>query len=246
MATILGISSQTAYGSIGISAYQFVLQKLGHEVICFPTGTYLTHPELGRTIGHNINADTLSDMGAELISMRLDEKISWVISGYFFSAEQAESVKWFVTQLKVRNPNILYCCDPVIGDTPEGMYVDTEIAQYIKNILVPMADMVSPNKFETNYLGKLNNKQILLKSVNGNENHFIEAGNTIKQPFNPVDKYLAGAGDLFSALFIGYKLNGLSAKVALEKATKFLQILAEYSIEHNCKTLPIVENQHHL
>lgn len=249
MATILAISSQVCYGRVGLSAYSFVLQKLGHEVICLPTINYLTHPGLGKPVGVVTNADTLADMGAELISLRLEEKIDYVISGYFNNVQQALTVKWLVTTLKTKNPLIKYCCDPVIGDEPNGQYVDDAVANFIKTILVPMADMVSPNTFEANYLGSLKNHQILHKSVVENgvyKNTYTSHTGIVEQEFEHVDKHLFGAGDLFTGLFIGYLLNELSPGEALEKATMFLERLAKYSFTRNCEQLPIIENQNYL
>lgn len=249
MAVILAISSQVAYGRVGLSAYSFALQKLGHEVISLPTVSWLTHPKLAgnkdrRPIGDIVSGDKLADMGAELISMRLEENIDWVMSGYFANAEQAASVKWLVTQLKSKNPDIKYCCDPVMGDEPKGLYVAEEVAQYIKTYLAPMADLVTPNVFEAEYLGKLRAKTVLLKQKA--ENIYTVNGENIRQSFEPVDVHLNGAGDLFTALFLGYQLNGLTPKLALEKASAFLQLCAEYSREHGCAQLPVVELQSYI
>ncbi|MBL1420715.1 MAG: bifunctional hydroxymethylpyrimidine kinase/phosphomethylpyrimidine kinase [Alphaproteobacteria bacterium] len=244
MAVILAISSQVAYGRVGLSAYSFALQKLGHEVICLPTVNWLTHPKLGRPIGEVTNADKLADMGAELISLRLEEKIDYIISGYFANAEQAHSVKWLVTQLKTKNPEIQYCCDPVMGDEPKGLYVAEDVAQYIKDYLAPMADLVTPNAFEAKYLGELRAKKILQKSAN--QNIYTENAVSISQKFSPIDVHLNGAGDLLTALFIGYQLNGLKAEKALAKATLFLQKCAEYTAKHGCAQLPVIELQEYL
>lgn len=256
MATILAISSQVAYGRVGLSAYNFCLQKLGHEVICLPTVSWLTHPGLGKPIGVATDADKLADMGAELISLRLEEKIDCVISGYFKTAEQAHSVKWLVTQLKSKNPDIQYICDPIMGDEPKGLYVAEDVAQYIKDTLVPMADMVTPNAFEAAYLGELNNKRIelnnrriLYKSVVKQgvySNVYVENGHEISQDFEHIDRHLFGAGDLFTGLFIGYLLNDISPSDALKKTTIFVQKLAQYSLEHECDQLPIIQLQEFL
>lgn len=249
MSVILAISSQVAYGRVGLSAYNFALQKLGHELICLPTVNWLTHPALApqkdrRPIGEVTDADKLADMGAQLISLRLEEKIDWVISGYFANAAQAHSVKWLVTQLKSKNPEIKYCCDPVMGDEPTGLYVAEDVAQYIKDYLAPMADLLTPNEFEAQYLGEVRAKSTLQKQAK--QNVYSQNDLNITQSFKPVDVHLNGAGDLLAALFLGYRLNGLSHKDALKKATEFLQLCAEYTLENDCQQLPVVELQEYL
>lgn len=244
MAIILAISSQVAYGRVGLSAYSFALQKLGHQVIGLPTVNWVTHPKLGRPIGEITNADKLADMGAELISMRVEEKIDWVLSGYLANAAQAATVKWLVTQFKSKNPEIKYCCDPVMGDEPKGLYVAEDVAQYIKAYLAPMANLVTPNEFEAEYLGELRAKSVLRKTKS--KNIHTHNGVNIEQGFSPINVHLNGAGDLFSALFLGYQLNGLGDEISLKKATEFLQLCAEYMLEHGCDQLPVVELQNYL
>lgn len=244
MAVILAISSQVAYGRVGLSAYTFALQLLGHQVIALPTVNWLTHPNLARPIGEVTDADKLADMGAQLISLRLEEKIDWVLSGYFATAAQAHSVKWLVTQLKTKNPDIKYACDPVMGDHPKGLYVGEDVAQYIKDFLAPMADLVTPNEFEAAYLDTQNHKTTLLKTHG--ENFYSDDGQKISQKYKPINVHMNGAGDLFSALFLGYQINGDTARTALKKATDFLQKCAEYSLKNNCRQLPVIELQEYL
>ncbi len=246
MATILAISSQVAYGNVGLSAYQFALQRLGHKVIAFPTVSHITHPKLGKPKGMALSGDMLADMGAELISMRLDEKIDYIISGYFNSIDQAKSVKWLVTQLKTKNPDIEYCCDPVMGDYPKGLYVGQEIAEFIRDHLAPLADLVTPNQFEAEFLGELHNPETLLKSVNDVKNIYIDKNGQLSQNFDRADIHLNGAGDLFAALFVGHRLNGMISKQALGKTSEFMTLLAIYSLKHGCDQLPIIENQQYL
>lgn len=243
MATILAISSNVSYGKVGLNAYNFALQKLGHEVICIPTVNMITHPGLGKPVSYSLSGDKLADMAAELISMRVEEKLDYIISGYFNDIAQAKAVKWLVTEFKTKNPNIQYVCDPVMGDEPKGLYIKLEIADYMRDYLCPMADLISPNNFEAKYLGTLRAKKILMKAVDGNMNSYFDGINTVNSIFNPVNKHLHGAGDLFIGLFIGHILNNDQPQQALDKATQTLQKMAQYSQEHNCAQLPIVELQ---
>lgn len=49
-----------------------------------------------------------------------------------------------------------YCflvCDPVMGDNGK-MYVPKELKDIYKNKIVPLADIVVPNQYETEYVKK--------------------------------------------------------------------------------------------
>jgi pyridoxine kinase len=57
-----------------------------------------------------------------------------------------------VARVKSANPAARYCCDPVIGDARQGMFVKAGVAELIRVRLLPIADVVTPNHFELDYL----------------------------------------------------------------------------------------------
>jgi pyridoxine kinase len=42
----------------------------------------------------------------------------------------------------------VYCCDPVIGDVEEGVYVRPGIEEFLRDRALPQADVAKPNLFE--------------------------------------------------------------------------------------------------
>ena len=46
------------------------------------------------------------------------------------------------------NPRAIYCCDPVIGDVEEGVYVREGIEEFLRDHALPQADIATPNRFE--------------------------------------------------------------------------------------------------
>ncbi len=57
-----------------------------------------------------------------------------------------------VGAVKRANPEAHYCCDPVIGDVEKGVFVRKGVPEFIKKDAVPLADIVTPNQFELDYL----------------------------------------------------------------------------------------------
>jgi pyridoxine kinase len=57
-----------------------------------------------------------------------------------------------VARVKGANPAARYCCDPVIGDVSQGVFVRRGIPEFIKERMLPIADVVTPNQFELDYL----------------------------------------------------------------------------------------------
>ena len=50
------------------------------------------------------------------------------------------------------NPKALYPCDPIIGDEPAGIYVAEAAANAVRDQLVLLSDIVTPNAFELGWL----------------------------------------------------------------------------------------------
>src|SRR5205807_3064595 len=57
-----------------------------------------------------------------------------------------------VEQIRAANPRALFCCDPVIGDVDTGSYVTAGIAEFFRDRALALADIVTPNRFELEYL----------------------------------------------------------------------------------------------
>src|SRR5690606_33844391 len=78
-------------------------------------------------------------------------EVAAVLSGYLGEAEQAGAVASLVAAVKRKNRKALYLCDPVIGDR-EGLYVPESTASAIRDRLIPLADIATPNRYELAWL----------------------------------------------------------------------------------------------
>ncbi|XP_051564523.1 pyridoxal (pyridoxine, vitamin B6) kinase a isoform X3 [Myxocyprinus asiaticus] len=56
-----------------------------------------------------------------------------------------------VQELKRANPNLVYVCDPVLGDNG-AMYVPENLLPIYRDKVVPAADIITPNQFEAELL----------------------------------------------------------------------------------------------
>ena len=75
-----------------------------------------------------------------------------ILSGYLGSPEIAAVVADFVARAKARNPALLYCCDPVLGDRDRGLFVHADIPPLVRDRLCRLADIITPNHFEFEFL----------------------------------------------------------------------------------------------
>jgi pyridoxine kinase len=153
MACILAVSSQVAHGSVGLSVIVPALQALGHEVVALPTVLLSNHPGgHAQVAGLRVPSDTLSAMLAALHFNGRLARIDAVLSGYLPSAGHVAVVAALVSQLRASTPDLPYLCDPVIGDWPNGIYIEVEAAAAIRDRLLPLATVLTPNVFELGWI----------------------------------------------------------------------------------------------
>ena len=74
-----------------------------------------------------------------------------MLSGYLGAADQAALVGETVSRIKRANPRALYCLDPVFGDDGRA-YAKAGVAEAMARVLLPLADIVTPNAFELSSL----------------------------------------------------------------------------------------------
>lgn len=152
MGTILAISSQVARGHVGLRAIVPALQALGHDVIMLPTVLLSNHPGHGAVAGQRIDPTLLRQMLATLDGHGWLGGVDAILSGYLPSAEHVAVVAEAVGMVRGHRPAATYFCDPVLGDDPKGLYIAEEAARGIAERLVPIADVIFPNRFELSWL----------------------------------------------------------------------------------------------
>ena len=165
-------------------------------------------------------------------------EVGAIHSGYLGSAEQAAQVARLVGALREKNPDALYLCDPVIGDEG-GLYVPEDTAAAIRDTLLPLASVTTPNRFELQWLTgtTADDNTRLLEAARGlgpqrvlvTSAFAMMAGSTGNLLLTPRDAFLAehramadppnGTGDLLAALFLAHLLAGKTDEQALHTAT---------------------------
>ena len=148
MGRILAISSQVARGSVGLSAITAALQRLGHEVVALPTVILSSHLGYPNVAGTKVDVGTLHQMLGALETNGWLAEVDAVLTGYLPSRAHVRFAAEAFARVRAIQPQSLNFCDPVLGDDPEGLYVDPGAAEAVREELLPIADLVSPNRFE--------------------------------------------------------------------------------------------------
>ncbi|WP_347350671.1 pyridoxal kinase PdxY [Intrasporangium sp.] len=149
---ILSIQSHVAYGHAGNSAAVFPLQRLGHDVYPVLTVTFSNHTGYGLARGPVIAPSDVRDVIDGVEARGVFPFVDAVLSGYQGAEAVGEIILDAVARVKAANPHAIYCCDPVMGDVGRGFFVRAGIPEYMRDEVVPKADIVTPNQFELEFL----------------------------------------------------------------------------------------------
>jgi pyridoxine kinase len=148
----LSIQSSVAYGHVGNSAATFPLQRLGHEVWPVHTVVFSNHTGYGAWRGPLLPPDDVRAVVTGIADRGVLATCDGVLSGYLGGPGICEVVVDAVAQVKAANPAATYTCDPVMGNATSGCFVDPAIPPIIREQVVPVADIITPNQFELGFL----------------------------------------------------------------------------------------------
>lgn len=236
---VIVISSHVARGSVGNRAAVFALEAFGFPVWAVPTVVLPWHPGHGLATRLEHDRDGFDRFMDDLINAPWIDEVGAVLTGYMANEAQVESVAKLISGLKLRDPSIVHLCDPVIGDNG-GLYVREETAAAIRDCLIPLCDITTPNRFELAWLsgadepdtlsGVLNlaskfaPKIVFATSVPATQSGMT--GNLLATPSQTLGAFHAevkdppnGPGDLTAAVFLAHRLSGDGLSVSLSKTT---------------------------
>lgn len=232
---VIVISSHVARGTVGNRAAVFALESLGFPVWAVPTIMLPWHPGHGRATRIVPDNKSFAALIGDLGKARWLPEVGAIITGYLGDAAQADAIANLVKIVKATNPRILYLCDPVIGDA-NGLYVPEATAIAIRDKLLPLADVTTPNRFELSWLTgmsvadnpaiiaaaqRLGVERTLVTTAHGMlagsiGNLFLSPKSALLVEHRLVDGPSNGLGDLTSALFMSHLLSNEGEERALK------------------------------
>ncbi len=263
---VISIQSRVSYGSVGNSAAVFPLQRLGFDVWEIDTVELSNHTGYGAWKGSVLGADHVRAIAEGLRERGVLPRCEAVLSGYLGEAAVADAVLETLGLAREANPEVLYCCDPVMGDSGKGFFVKKGIPELIKARALPSANIITPNLFELQQLSEITVASladaeracrklhgvgpsiILVTSLEGDGNIVMavsEEGrfHRTETPILPFPLPPSGAGDLTAAIFLARYLESKDARYALELTTDSVFGILEHTLQRGAPELAIVEAQ---
>ena len=148
---IISVSSRISRGYIGNTASGFAARRLGHDVWEVPTVIWAHHPGHGTPPGMTMPAEIIADMLTGLERPEWRRHIDLVMTGYFADADQVRATADFINRLQDARQQFQVLVDPVCGDS-YGIYVADDVIATIRSHLLPLADIIIPNRYELDVL----------------------------------------------------------------------------------------------
>ncbi len=268
MPTVLSLQSRVAYGHVGNAASVFPLQRLGIEAWALDTVAFSNHTGHGRWRGSIVPAAEIAILFEGIADLGILPRTDAVLSGYLGDAATGPVLLDIVERVRAANPAALFCVDPVIGDVETGSYVTEGIAEFFRDRALALADIVTPNQFELEYLtgGRVASiaeaasaaaalrargpKIALITSLDAAPDRvtMLAAGTdgvwAVETPRLPV--VLNGCGDVTAALFLGHLLRGQTLPDALALTAAAIFAVIETTLRLDRYELALVAAQDEL
>jgi pyridoxine kinase len=265
--TVISIQSQVAFGHVGNSAAVFPMQMHGIDVIAVPTTLLSNRPGYPTIRGRVLDAPLVADLLLGIEERGALDTCKMILSGYLGSPGIAAVVADFVARARARNPKLSYCCDPVLGDRDRGLFVHADIPPLVRERLSPLADIVTPNHFEFEFLcgAKATTSDQMIEAgqallargpstvvvtsaeladtpAGEIETIAIERSNAwrVRTPKLPISPN--GTGDLFAALFASARVLGSDTPDALGHAASAIFAVLERTALGGTGEMRIVES----
>jgi pyridoxine kinase len=269
--SVISIQSQVAYGHVGNSAAMFPMQMHGIDVVAVPTTLLSNRPGYPTIRGRVLDAQLVSDLLLGIEERGAVETSQMILSGYLGSPEIAAVVAEFVARAKARNPKLAYCCDPVLGDRDRGLFVHADIPPLVRDLMCPLADIITPNHFEFEWLcgAKTTTSDQMIAQAQtllgrGPSTVVVTSAELEDTPNDEIETLAvertedgfkawrvrapklpispSGTGDLFASLLVSARISGADTPEALGHAASAIFAVLERTAIRGTEEMCIVES----
>lgn len=155
---VLSVQSHVVSGYCGNKSATFPLQLLKFEVDVLNTVQFSNHTQYKVAKGQIYKGEEVKVIHEGLKENNILPLYDHVLSGYMAGVDYIEAIADLIKDIKAqRKFSGLSCCytfDPVLGDDGLGYYVPggETVAEAYKKHLLPLADVITPNRFEASTL----------------------------------------------------------------------------------------------
>lgn len=267
--SIVSVQSHVTYGYVGNKVAMYPLNSMGYEVLPINTVQFSNHLGYSKFGGEVTSTKAITTIIEALKSNDHLRDCCAMLSGYIANKEQCEEIKKLASSLKAQSKDVIYLCDPVMGDN-QKIYVKQEVVSFFKKFISEqgnLIDIITPNQFEAELLSniKINKihdlKKIAKKFHNNKISTIVITGIKLAEFKDKIGVFVSdqsneslfltsehksskpvrGTGDLFSALFLGnFLANNKNSIVAAKNTLRHMDKVIKDTIDSGCEELKIL------
>lgn len=155
--SILSIQSYVTYGYVGNKVAMYPLNSMGYEVLPINTVQFSNHLGYSKFGGQVTSIKAIKTIVEALKSNNHLSDCCAMLSGYVSNKKQCEEIKKLVCGLKAQSKDVIYLCDPVMGDN-QKIYAKQEVVDFFKKFITEqgnLIDIITPNQFEAELLSEI-------------------------------------------------------------------------------------------
>jgi pyridoxine kinase len=258
---VLSIQSHTVHGYVGNKSAVFPLQLLGFDVDPVNSVQFSNHTGYGEFAGQVLGGSELDTLIDGLGNIGAYPLYTHMLTGYIGSTTFLKAVLNTISKIRKVNPDLIYLCDPVLGDNGK-LYVPEDLVRVYREEVLCCATILTPNQFECELLTgiKINCRSDALKACRSLHSKGVAVvlltsldldkgtGNSLvlmvskdtsngKEAFElsvpKLNGYFTGTGDLIASNFLAwYYRYPDNIPLALELAASTVQGVLVNTIEY--------------
>lgn len=246
---VLLINDYVSSHQVALKLQSAYFEKTAFEVFSLPTVLFSNTFNFGQPASLDTTEYVESSLGQY-------QKLNWVFEGVLIGYIHHEHQVAIINELITNNEDMLVIVDPIMGDRHQFYQsLDYRIINYYHQV-IPHCAIITPNLTEAQLLindplralndlseveellyklQKLNNKSVVITSVEINQENFVIGydhllDKTFKFNFEKQSGQFYGTGDLFSAVLFEQVLNGFTLEAAAHKAHDLVRSNLSFSI----------------
>jgi len=245
---VLSVQSSVVHGYVGNKVAVPVLQNFGFDVSPINTVQFSCHTGYKSFTGETLDDKQFQELLKGLTDNQL-MNFDMVVCGYVGSVSFLESLVQTVESIKKDQKDLFFACDPVMGDNGKFYTPEAFVPLYQK--LLKCATLLTPNQFEAEKLSGMEIKSIadagkvckyfhdegvpfvVITSMKIGDNvHAVysvnsEPGKYYSMTFKPIDRWIAGTGDMTTSLLTCWIQKTNDIHVAIKNTMGALQDVIE-------------------
>lgn len=265
MPLALILSSHVAASRVGGFPQALALAQWGIDPVLIPTVLFGRRPGRGAPPGGGAVDPAL--FRGMLDGAEAHGAFGWAdvaITGYFASADQVRAAAGAIDRIRAADrtgafrsaPTVVV--DPIMGDAPDGLYVQVEVAEAIAAELLPRADLLTPNLWELRRLtgapaetpadvaeaARTLGRPVLVTSVPAGPGRtgavYADRSQALHLVHAEVPGTPHGTGDVVAAILAAAVVNGQGPAEAAEAAIRGVAECVLAAAQWRAPELPIV------